>query len=65
MSGWAKKAVDKMTDAEVRHWLRQLGVPEFMGQPDTRSPIDRMIDESTGADRPASPSKKKPKKKRA
>lgn len=52
MSGWAKKAVAKMTDAEVRHWLQRLGAIDSMGRPDARTPLERMIDAATGADRP-------------
>ncbi len=42
---WARKAIDGMTPAEVRHWCERLGVRVS----DTRSPIERMIDEATGA----------------
>jgi hypothetical protein len=45
---WAKKAVDKMSEAEVRDALRRLGHAPIERPRDTRSPIERMIDEATG-----------------
>jgi len=42
---WARKTVDAMTPEEVRHWCERLGVKV---PPDTRSPIERLVDDATG-----------------
>ena len=42
---WARETVGAMSDAEVRYWVDRLGVRV---EPDTRSPIERLVDEATG-----------------
>lgn len=44
---WAKRTAEKMSPAEVAFWLRRLGGDV---EHDTRSPIERMVDEACGVD---------------